>query len=253
MAAPSRLQFGGIRIVADKRGVGRGRALVASAALLVGLLYRGAALVAQNGPALTQTELFARMDNTGKSIRTVSAKLEYTTVTVLVNDRSTENGELYYRNGRKPEVLIRFTGPDAKVILFRKGRAEIYYPKINQIQEYDLERRQNLLQQFLLLGFGTQTSQLGESYRLHYLGEKNLDGHRTALLELVPLSSEVAAQLKKVDLWISEQNWMPIQQQFFEASGDYLIARYSGMKINSRIPSSIFKITAPRAERMKMN
>jgi outer membrane lipoprotein-sorting protein len=203
--------------------------------------------------SVTKDTLFSHMDSQARRVRTVSAQLAYTTVTVLVDARSTENGTLYYRKGRRPEVLIDFTGPDAKVILFRKGNAEIYYPKINQIQEYDLARHQNLLQQFLLLGFGTETSQLETSYSLHYLGEKKLDDQTTYLLELTPLSKDVAAQLKKVDLWISNQNWMPVQQQFFEASGDYLIARYSNMKINRRISPTSFKIKAPGAERIKMD
>jgi outer membrane lipoprotein-sorting protein len=203
--------------------------------------------------SLTENTLFSHMDSEARRVRTVSAELAYTTVTVLVDARSTENGMLYYRKGRRPEVRIEFTGPDAKTILFRKGTAEIYYPKINQIQEYDLSRHQNLLQQFLLLGFGTETSQLESSYSLHYLGEKKLEDQITYLLELTPLSKDVAAQLKKVDLWISGQSWMPVQQQFFEASGDYLIARYSNMKVNRPISPSSFKITAPGAERIKMD
>jgi outer membrane lipoprotein-sorting protein len=193
------------------------------------------------------------MDDAAGRVRTVSANLAYTTVTVLVNDRTTQNGMLYYRKGHKPEVLIRFSGAQAKDILFKKGRAEIYYPNINQIQEYDLERHQNLLQQFLLLGFGTESAQLETSYSLRYLGKKKLGTQTTYLLELTPLNKDVAAQLKKVDLWVSSEDWLPVQQQFFEAGGDYLIARYSNMKVNHAMSPSMFRIKAPRAERVKMD
>jgi outer membrane lipoprotein-sorting protein len=207
----------------------------------------------QGRPLAGESALLSHMDDAARRVRTISANLAYTTVTVLVNDRTTQNGMLYYRKGRRPEVLIHFSGPQAKVILFRKGRAEIYYPEMNQIQEYNLERHQNLLQQFLLLGFGTETAQLESSYRLRYLGENKLGDQTTYLLELTPLSKEVAAQLKKVELWISDQDWLPVQQQFFEASGDYLIARYSDMKVNQHISPSTFKIEAPGAERVKMD
>jgi outer membrane lipoprotein-sorting protein len=201
-----------------------------------------------------ESALLSHMDDVARRVRSVSANLAYTTVTVIVNDRTTQNGVLYYRKGRrKPEVLIQFTGPGAKTILFRKGAAEIYYPNINQIQELNLERHENLLQQFLLLGFGTESAQLETSYSLRYLGEKKLENQTTYLLELTPLSKDVAAQLKKVDLWVSDQNWLPVQQQFFEASGDYLIARYSNMEVNHNISPSTFKIKAPGAERVKMD
>jgi outer membrane lipoprotein-sorting protein len=204
--------------------------------------------------SLSESVLFSHMNEAARRIRSISAQLAYTTVTVLVNDRSTQNGTLYYRKGRaRPEVMIQFSGPGAKDILFRKGNAEIYYPTMNQIQEYSLEQHQNLLQQFLLLGFGTETGQLESSYTIHYLGEKSLGNHMAALLELIPLSKDVAAQLKRVELWVSEQNWLPVQQEFFEPSGDYLIARYSSLKVNPNLSPSTFKIKAQGAERVQMN
>ena len=217
---------------------------------------RGAGLlgrVARNVP-LAASDVLSHMDDAAQRLKTVSAHLTYTTVTVLVNDRATQTGQLFFRKGRSPEVLVRFSSPDNKVILFKKNRAEVYYPRINQIQEYDLERRRDLLQQFLLLGFGTGTSELEESYYLRYLGEKKLDGAMTPVLELTPVQRAVAAQISKVDLWISPQSWLPVQQEFFEASGDYLIANYSGIKVNLPLASSIFKIRAKHgAERVKMN
>jgi outer membrane lipoprotein-sorting protein len=238
----------------------RGRAVIAGVVywLVIPMLsgaprHSAASPEGQGKVSAGESVLLSHMDDAARGVRSVSADLAYTTVTVLVNDRTTQNGVLYYRKGRRPEVLIRFSGPQAKVILFRKGRAEIYYPNIKQIQEYNLARHQNLLQQFLLLGFGTETNQLESSYSLRYLGKKKLGTQTTYLLELTPLSSEVAAQLKKVELWVSDQNWLPVQQQFFEASGDYLIARYSNMKVNHRLSPSTFKIEAPGAERVKMD
>ncbi|HLI34225.1 MAG TPA: hypothetical protein VKW70_04205 [Terriglobia bacterium] len=204
--------------------------------------------------SLTENQLLSHMDEVARTVKTVSARLEYTTVTVLVNDRSTQNGQIFYRKGKRPEVLVKFTAPEPKEILFKKNRAEIYYPKINQIQEYDLERRRDVLQQFLLLGFGTESSKLEESYHIRYLGEQKLGDQVFPALELTPIQKDIAAQLSKVELWISPESWLPVQQQFFEPSGDYLIARYSNMKINRELGPSIFKIhPKPGAERMKMN
>lgn len=198
--------------------------------------------------------IFAHMDSAAAELRTISAGLTYTTVTVLVNDRSTQTGELFFRKGRRMEVLVRFLKPELKVILFKHNRAEIYYPKINQIQEYDLEKHSNMLQQFLLLGFGTPISSLEGSYKVQALGEKRLGNQPTQLIELTPLRKDVAAQLTHVNLWVSEASWLPVQQEFFEPSGDYLIASYSNIRVNRRMPASVFKIHAkPGVERAKMN
>src|SRR5689334_21624130 len=104
---------------------------------------------------LDLNQIFSHMDESAKPLRTLSADLEYTKVTVLVNDFSTESGQMYFRNAKSPDILIDFKKPAPKVILFRKDKAEIYQPTINQIQEFDLSEHSGLIQQFLLLGFGT--------------------------------------------------------------------------------------------------
>ncbi len=198
-------------------------------------------------------EILSRMNDTAKHLKTVSANLEYTKVTVLVNDKSTQSGQLYFHKSKTPEILIKFEKPDAKTILFKKNRAEIYVPKTNQIQEYDLGQHSGLVQQFFLLGFGTEIGDLKKSYDLKYLTEEDLEGDTTAVLQLTPRRSSVESQLSKIDLWVSEESWIPVQQKFYEPDGDYFIARYKAVKVNRQIPTSTFRIEAsPGAKRVKM-
>jgi len=199
-------------------------------------------------------EILARMNDASRHLKSVSANLSYTKVTVLVNDQSTESGRLLFRNGRTPEIRIEFSSPDRKVFLFRKNRGEIYLPKINQIQEYDLAQKGALVQQFLLLGFGTDVNELKKDYSIRYVREEDLQDESAALLELVPRQASVAAQITKLDLWVSEDSWLPAQQKFYEPGGDYLIASYTGVKVNRALPSSAFSLNAPAdAKRVKMN
>jgi len=199
------------------------------------------------------SEVLSRMDETSRRLRTLSADLEYTKVTVVVDDKSTERGQLFYTKGKLPEVLIDFKTPDPKTILIKKNKAEIYLPKINQIQEYDLEQHSELVQQFLLLGFGTETSELEKSYVLKLVGEEDINGDTTAVLELTPRNQNVGAQLAKVQLWINEETGLPVQQKFFEPGGDYLVTRYTAVKMNSRLPPSTFEIHAAKgAKRVKL-
>ena len=226
--------------------------VAALAACLLGAALPSAA-ARKNKERLDLAQILSRMNDSAKHLRTISADIEYTKVTVLVNDRSTEAGRMFFRNPKSPDILIDFKEPDQKVILFKKDKAEIYLPKINQIQEYDLSQHASLVQQFLLLGFGTDTKELEKIYSIKYLKEEQLGGDTTALLELTPLRESVAAQLSKVHLWISEESWLPVQQKFFEAGGDYSIAHYSSVKVNRFIPSSVFQIhPAKGAKRLKM-
>jgi outer membrane lipoprotein-sorting protein len=202
---------------------------------------------------LDLAQILSHMNESAKHLKTLTADLEYTKVTVLVNDFSTESGQMYFRNSKSPDILIDFKTPAPKVIVFKKDKAEIYQPKINQIQEFDLSKHSSLIQQFLLLGFGTESKEMRKVYEVKYLREEQLGGDTTALLELIPREESLAAQLSKIHLWISEESWLPVQQKFFEAGGDYSVARYSSVKVNRNLPSSSFQIHAAKdVKRVKM-
>ena len=122
--------------------------------------------------------------------------------------------------------------PESKVILFKKNKAEIYLPKINQIQEYNLEQKTGLGRGVLAARLRSGIRRFDEkSYNVKYLKEEELGGDTTAVLELIPRKQSIAAQLTKIQMWISEDSWMPAQQQFFEPGGDYMIARYTSIKV----------------------
>jgi outer membrane lipoprotein-sorting protein len=96
--------------------------------------------------------------------------------------------------------------------------------------------------QFLLLGFGTSGTSLKESYTLTLQGEETLDNRKVVLLELIPKTADVLKQLSKIQLWLDESSWLPIQQKFYETgSGDYFIINYRNIARNSKIGDSEFK------------
>lgn len=198
-------------------------------------------------------EILERMNDASKRLKTVSADLAYITVTVLVNDQSEEDGEMFFRKGKTPEILIHIQKPGVKYVLFHKNRGEIYSPKTNQVQEYNLDNYSGLIQQFMLLGFGTETDSLKKAYDIKLLREEELNNDTTAVLELTPKDASVAAQLTKVELWISEGSWLPEQQKIYQASGDYLLAKYTKVRVNRQLPSSTFEIPYDNSvKRVKM-
>jgi len=223
-------------------------------ATVVALALAHPALARKGKPPTDLAEILDRMNDMAKRLKTVSADLEYTKVTVLVDDKSTETGQLLYRKGKNPEIRIDIQKPNQETILFRKNKGEIYLPKINQIQEYDLEQKSELIEQFFLLGFGSETGELKKSYDVKYLKEEELEGDMTAMLEFLPRKENVAQQLAKIQIWISEESWLPAQQKFFESGGDYMIAHYTDVKVNRFLPASAFDLNPPSGvKRVKMN
>jgi outer membrane lipoprotein-sorting protein len=188
----------------------------------------------------TVDNVLKQMDTQAAAFKSLSADMDRTKVTVVVNDKSTESGHISVR--RDDKMLIEVTQPDARTILRDGDIFYIYNPKIHRVEEYNIGKKKSLVDQFLLLGFGTSGSSLKESYTISVLGEETLDGRKVVKLELLPKTADVLKQLSKIQLWLDESTWLPVQQQFFETgSGDYFIIHYRNMIRNARIPDSDFK------------
>ncbi|MFQ5817486.1 MAG: outer membrane lipoprotein carrier protein LolA [Terriglobia bacterium] len=213
-------------------------------ALLVCLLAFGTALAAQTARRWESEAIVKRLNDAAKHFRTVTAKLAYTKVTVVVDDKSTQEGKIYYR--KNGHILIDILRPEPKKILFRGDKLEIFYPKMNQIQEFNLSKHRGLVEQFLSLGFGTSGDDLKKAYLLTVLGETKLDGRTVLQLELTPKDERVRNQIHKIHLWFDLASWAPVQQKFFEVGGDYGTTRYTNIKVNIPIPRSRLRLNAPK-------
>src|ERR1700693_3629486 len=184
--------------------------------------------------------ILKQLDTQAADFRSLTADLERTKVTVVVNDKSTESGRIYVR--RDDKMRIELTHPDPPTIRRDGDNFYIYNPKIHRVEEYNIGKKKSLVDQFLLLGFGTSGSELKKSYTMTLQGEETLDNRKVVLLELLPKSDDVRNQLSKIQLWFDESTWLPAQQKFYETgSGDYFIIQYKNIARNVRIADSEFK------------
>lgn len=190
-------------------------------------------------------QVLNQLDREAKTFESLSAKVERTKVTVVVNDRSTESGDMYVR--RDGKMRLNLSKPDEREILRTGDHLYIYNPLISQVEEYDLAKHRELVDQFLLLGFGNSAHELEKAYLMTLMGEQNLDGSKTVLLELTPKSESIRNQIAKIQLWIDESSWLPVQQKFFEAgTQDYFIIRYTNIVRNAPLNASLFKPHWPK-------
>jgi len=195
--------------------------------------------------SLTLDDVLKQMDREQSQFQSLSAGIERTKVTVVVNDRSTETGQIEVR--REGKMRIDLASPDQKTILRDGDRIYVYTPKIRRVEEYDLGKHRSLVDQLLLLGFGTSGESLKKSYLITLQGEESLEGQKVVRLELTPRADDVRKQISKIDLWLNEANWVPAQQQFYESgSGDYSIIRYSNVARNVPIPDAHFRPSWPK-------
>src|SRR5271156_820896 len=192
----------------------------------------------------TLETVLRQLDMQSKTFHSLSADVERTKVTVVVNDHSTETGSLLVRGDK---MLLQMKVPDARTILRTGDNLYVYTPGLNRVEEYNLEKNRTMVDQFLRLGFGTSGKELQKSYLITLLGEPTLDDRKTVELELTPKSGDVRNQISKIQIWFDESSWLPVQQQFNETgSGDYFTVRYSKIIRNPSIGESQFKPHWPK-------
>ncbi len=188
----------------------------------------------------TVDNVLKQLDSQAGEFHSLTADFERTKVTVVVDDKSTESGQIFVR--RDDKMRIEMLQPDPRTILRDGDNFYIYNPKIHRVEEYNLGKKKSLVDQFLLLGFGTSGGELRKSYLVTLEGEETLDNRKVVLLELTPKSDEVRNQFSKIELWIDESTWLTAQQKFYETgSGDYFIIRYKNIARNVPIADPRFK------------
>jgi outer membrane lipoprotein-sorting protein len=178
---------------------------------------------------------FARMDQAAASFKGLSADLTQVSHNALLNADEALTGTMAVRRPKPHELraVVDIRKPDAKKVLLTRHRVEMYYPKNNTVQIIDLDRKDShLIDQYFLLGFGSNSAELRNSYKMELGGPETVSGQKTVHLLLTPKSADVLAQLTKVELWISDTLGIAVQQKFWEPGGDYTLATYTNVKLN---------------------
>jgi outer membrane lipoprotein-sorting protein len=200
---------------------------------------------AQTAAKWTTDAVLEMMDKSAKDFRTLTADIENVKYTAVVQDTSTETGQIFVRRDQK--MRIEFTKPEARTILRTGDSLFLYNPKLNRVEEYDLGKNRAMVDQYIRLGFGTKSEDLKKSYVVTVTGEEELDHRKTVVVELTPKVDQIHSQITRIQMWIDEASWLPIQQKIFESgSGDYILFHYTSMMKNLKINDSRFKQDWPK-------
>jgi len=159
-----------------------------------------------------------------------------------------EEGTIVMKRPKPHDLRMLFVAPpDGKAYAIEGRKIQLYNPKIQTVQEYDMGQYRALADQGLLLGFGSSSKELAVSYSISLGGPDMVGGEKTTRLELIPKSKEMLEHLVKVELWISDTAGVPVQQKlYWKTDGDYWLATYTNMKMNPNLPDSAVRLNLPK-------
>jgi len=217
------------------------RAALKATTLIVSLLMTLAGWPQGNSAA--PERVLADMDTASKNFRSAEASFVWNQYQKVIDDTETQSGKIYFRrqNG-EIQMAADISEPDKKYILYSGGKVQVYQPKIDQVTEYNPGKNRSDLESFLVLGFGGSGHDLLKSYEVKSLGTETVNGTEAAKLELVPKSPRLRNNIARILLWIDPARGVSVQQQFFEPSGDYRLAKYSDIQVNQKLSDNAFKL-----------
>jgi outer membrane lipoprotein-sorting protein len=204
------------------------------------------ALPPSNGSATSPAleHVLSQMDAASANFHTTQASVVWDQYQKVVDEHEEQKGRVYFkRNGNEIQMAVDITDPDQKYVLFNGSKVQVYQPKIEQVTVYNTGKSRQDFESFLVLGFGSRGHDMLKSFQVKYLGDEKMDAVDTAKLELVPKSANLRNNIDHIVLWIDPSRGISVQQQFFFGpSGDYRLAKYSDIRVNEKIPDSVFKL-----------
>jgi outer membrane lipoprotein-sorting protein len=193
--------------------------------------------------------VLARMDQAARPFRCVTANIQETVYTQVVDDKAISGGTIKLRRARPGDIrfLVDFTNPDApRSVAFAGTEIRIYKPKENVEQVIDVATHKAAIEEYMLLGFGATAAEIAAAYNVSYVGPAVVEGQHAAELKLTPKSKEVQARLTQAELWISDTLGVPVQQKFLYPGGNYTLFTYTNLKLMPALPDKDLQLKTPK-------
>src|ERR1051326_2697149 len=187
--------------------------------------------------------VLAKMNTNSGNFKNAQADFEFQTYQKVVDEKDLQKGHIYFRRtGKGVEAAFNITSPAPKKVVFNGNEIVMCEPKIDQCTKRDVSKNKADVEAFLSLGFGARGDDLQKSYEVTLGGWEQVEGVKTARLELVPKNEKLRQTYNKIILWIDAEKDILLQQKFIEPSQDYRLTHYSNMKLNGRLPDDAFKL-----------
>jgi outer membrane lipoprotein-sorting protein len=191
--------------------------------------------------------VLVRLDQASATFKGLTADIRKVSHTEVVNVDDMDSGTIMVKRLKAHDTRIRIdlTNPRRQTVTIGGGKVQVFYPQTNEAQEVDLGKNRGLVDQFMLLGFGSNSGELKNAYLVTLGGAESINGEKTTRIMLVPKDPEILARVKKCELWVSDKG-LTVQQKFHTGGGDFVLSTYSGMQLNPSIADKDLKMELPK-------
>jgi outer membrane lipoprotein-sorting protein len=195
--------------------------------------------------SFTLDQVYTKIDEASKAFKSTEANVQREYTTVIVNETEVKTGKFFYtRRGSEPRVKLELVKPDVQYALIDHGKVQFYSPAIKQVQEAAIGGDRDTVEMYMALGFGQSSADLKANFDVTLGPDEVVGGQKTSVLNLKPKKPSSPFQL--IQLWLDQKAWHSTQIKIVEKSKDYLVIKFTNVKMNAGIPDSRFKLDLPK-------
>ena len=187
------------------------------------------------------TAILARFDEAQKATKTLTASFTEKKEIHILKEPVLAKGRFFYT--RPDDVLLEYTEPEVRYLLFTKEEQLYYYPKQKKAERGTSARVHDYILRFLAIG---QTSDNLKKFYEVSLDSSNTEVKDAYLLVLKPRKRMIKKAVKDVLFWIGKDRLLPVKMQWREPDGDSTTITFDEVKMNPEIQANVYHIEIPK-------
>ena len=226
----------------------------ATFAIVLGMLFTltgGTRRVEANPGSQLLSGILKKMEEAHRNLKSLKASIVQQKTNVQIGTKDIDYGTLIYKPGASGQGRLRidYTKPDAKVVAVVGNNFTYYQPRINQVVKLTLAKaaKGRTAGYAQLVGLDGSVKSLYSSYNIEYVQDELVNGQNTAQLHLVP---KTKSDFTSIEIWVSYQTWLPVQQKLVEHNGDYTIVKLTNVEPNAKLADADFNVKYPSDTRV---
>jgi outer membrane lipoprotein-sorting protein len=196
-------------------------------------------------------QVLSNMQREAQKITNLYAYMEQVKRNTQIGGREVFKGKIFFKHAGKgkDKVKIEYDIPAGQAVSVVGDEIILYQPSINQaiITSRRSQASQNQEFAFFSTPYSLSSAEIKARYQANHVGEEQVGGTRTSVLELTPKGKSA---VKKMKWWVDQTTWLPIKSEVIEQNGDVSTFTLSGMKTNGSMSDGMFKINIPKGTKI---
>lgn len=189
--------------------------------------------------------LLKRMEKAQQELKSLKAELKQDRVNTQIGSTDTDYGTVIYKPAvGKGRLRIDYVKPDTRTVAVVGENFVMYQPRINQVVKTTVAKatKGRTGGYTSIIGLDGSAKSLAGDYNISIVKDEMVNGQMTTQLHLTP---KRAGQIASLDIWVSKQTSLPIQQKFVERNGDYTVVQLNKLETNIKLDDDAFIVKYP--------